>query len=53
VYPSDILDAYRLLGQQLAGQIAPCALHLLYALLTIEVLVIAVTYMLDSDEPTG
>lgn len=49
--PSNILTAYFDMGQRLAGQITPYALHLLYLLLIVETATIGLTYMMGSDDP--
>jgi P-type conjugative transfer protein TrbL len=48
--PTDILSAYVAVGQHYADLTRPYALHLLYLLMTVEMVTIGITYMMGSDD---
>src|SRR5690242_9801434 len=48
--PTDLITAFFAVGQRLAGQIQPYALHLLYLLTFIELITIGLTWMMGSDD---
>jgi P-type conjugative transfer protein TrbL len=49
--PQAFIDAFFNTGQIMAGQVQPYAMHLLGLLVLVEVLTIAITWMMGSDDP--
>jgi P-type conjugative transfer protein TrbL len=50
VFPTDIFDAYFGASQHYAALITPYAMHLLYALILLEITTIGVSWMMGSDD---
>jgi hypothetical protein len=49
--PQQLIDAFFDTGQHLTALVAPYALHLLYLLILVELLTLAIAWMMGSDDP--